>query len=109
MELSDVHRCCPAHAHTHCRFKFEPPKGEELPPSGFDLGEDTYVSLVVSAPLTLTLPLTLAAVCRFAPPPESGAADIDVDVSPDSDRLQLLAPFAAWDGKDIERASVSRV
>lgn len=32
--------------------------------------------------------------------PEGG--DIEVKVSPDSKRLQLLEPFAAWDGKDIE-------
>ena len=32
--------------------------------------------------------------------PEGG--DIEVKVAPDSKRLQLLEPFAAWDGKDIE-------
>ncbi|MEZ4873495.1 MAG: hypothetical protein R2827_14895 [Bdellovibrionales bacterium] len=27
-------------------------------------------------------------------------------MAPDSDRLQILEPFAAWDGKDIEGAYV---
>ncbi len=52
------------------------PVGIELPPNGFDAGEDTFV----------------------APPPDG--AGIDVAVSPTSDRLQLLAPFPAWDGRD---------
>ena len=54
------------------------PSGIELPPDGFDPGEDTFV----------------------APPPDGGAAE--VTVSPDSKRLQLLEPFAAWDGRDYE-------
>lgn len=28
---------------------------------------------------------------------------VKVDIKPDSKRLQLLAPFAPWDGKDVER------
>ena len=54
------------------------PSGIELPPDGFDPGEDTFV----------------------APPPDGGA--VEVTVSPDSERLQLLEPFAAWDGRDYE-------
>ena len=27
---------------------------------------------------------------------------VDVNVDPNSSRLQLLEPFKAWDGKDIE-------
>ena len=54
------------------------PVGIELPPSGFDPGEDTFVA-----------------------PPASGSG-IEVAVSPTSDRLQLLAPFPAWDGNDYE-------
>jgi aconitate hydratase len=57
------------------KFKLDPPKGEFLPPRGFDPGEDTY-----------------------QPPSLSGS----VDVSPSSDRLQLLHPFDRWDGKDLE-------
>ncbi len=53
------------------------PSGIELPPDGFDPGEDTFVA-----------------------PPADGA--VTVHVSPDSERLQLLEPFAAWDGRDYE-------
>ena len=54
------------------------PSGIELPPDGFDPGEDTFVA-----------------------PPADGAA-VEVRVSPDSERLQLLEPFEAWDGNDYE-------
>ncbi len=54
------------------------PEGIELPPDGFDPGEDTFVA-----------------------PPADGAA-IEVRVSPGSERLQLLEPFAPWDGRDYE-------
>src|SRR5207249_1040449 len=36
----------------------------------------------------------------FLPPPEDGSG-IDVVVDPNSERLQLLEPFAAWDGHDL--------
>ena len=36
-----------------------------------------------------------------APPPDG--AGVEVVVDPTSDRLQLLEPFAAWDGKDYDR------
>ena len=52
------------------------PVGEVLPERGYDAGQDT-----------------------FTPPPTDGS-HIDVAVSPTSDRLQLLAPFLAWDGND---------
>ena len=58
------------------------PSGIELPPDGFDPGEDTFV----------------------APPLDGG--DGEVRVSPDSERLQLLEPFAAWDGNDYENLPV---
>ncbi len=58
------------------------PSGIELPPDGFDPGEDTFVA-----------------------PPADGAA-VDVRVSPDSERLQLLEPFAPWDGRDYENLPV---
>ena len=35
----------------------------------------------------------------FVAPPADRAA-VEVKVSPASDRLQLLEPFAAWDGED---------
>mmetsp|Transcript_5359 Transcript_5359/g.9401 ORF Transcript_5359/g.9401 Transcript_5359/m.9401 type:complete len:794 (-) Transcript_5359:709-3090(-) len=59
-------------------FMLVPPSGDELPSKGFDPGMDTYQ------------------------PPAEGGADLSVDVSPSSQRLQLLEPFAPWDGKDYE-------
>ncbi|HEX9684194.1 MAG TPA: aconitate hydratase [Acidimicrobiales bacterium] len=56
--------------------RLEPPVGEELPASGFDPGELTYV------------------------PPPVGGSSIDIVVSETSDRIQLLTPFAPWDGND---------
>jgi aconitate hydratase len=63
-------------------FKFSDPSGLELPPKGYDPGQDT-----------------------FQAPPEDRAS-IQVQVSPESDRLQLLEPFKPWDGKDIIEAPV---
>jgi len=57
-------------------FKFEPPHGKELPPSGFDPGEDT-----------------------FQAPPVDGTG-LEVMVDPASQRLALLDAFNEWDGKD---------
>jgi aconitate hydratase len=59
-------------------FRFEPPTGAELPSSGFSHGRRGY-----------------------EPPAEDGSR-IEVKVDPASKRLQLLEPFPAWDGKDIE-------
>ena len=59
-------------------FKLEPPKqAQEVPPGGFDAGESAYVA-----------------------PPEDGTS-IEVSVDPNSERLQLLEPFPAWDGNDF--------
>jgi len=55
----------------------DPPVGEILPDAGFDPGEDTFTA-----------------------PPADGGDDVRVEVSPDSDRLQLLEPFPGWDGDD---------
>ena len=55
----------------------DPPVGEVLPEKGYDPGEDTFVM-----------------------PPADGSG-VTVAVSPTSDRLQLLAPFPAWDGNDL--------
>lgn len=57
-------------------FLLSPPTGDSLPPAGFDPGNDTYQ----------------------APPKDRSA--VTVQVSPSSDRLQLLEPFKPWDGKD---------
>ena len=57
-------------------FKLSPPNGVGLPPNGYDPGQDTYQ----------------------APPKDREL--VSVAVSPSSDRLQILEPFKAWDGKD---------
>jgi aconitate hydratase len=56
--------------------RLDPPTADELPSKGFDPGES-----------------------GFEPPAEDGAS-VTVVVSPDSDRLELLEPFPAWDGAD---------
>ena len=58
--------------------KLDPPTGYELPPRGFAV-EDA----------------------GFQKPAEDGTA-VQVIVSPDSKRLQLLDPFAAWEGTDLK-------
>lgn len=63
-------------------FKLESPYGDELPEKGFDPGEDTYQ----------------------APPKDSSS--VSVDVSPQSNRLQLLSPFDKWDRKDLEDMTI---
>lgn len=60
------------------KFKLPAPYGDELPPTGFDPGQDTYVR------------------------PVADGSDISVYVDPKSQRLQLLEPFDRWDGKDLE-------
>ena len=59
--------------------RLDPPVGEELPSRGFESGE-----------------------AGFQAPPTDDAerGRVEVVVRPDSDRLQLLEPFAAWDGRD---------
>ncbi len=51
--------------------------GTELPAQGFDPGSSGFLA-----------------------PPDNGGG-VDVRVSPDSERLQVLEPFAAWDGQDF--------
>ena len=53
------------------------PVGEDLPDKGFDPGENTFIA-----------------------PPEDGS-DVEVVVSPTSDRIQLLTPFEPWNGEDF--------
>jgi aconitate hydratase len=57
--------------------RLEPPVGEVLPAKGFDAGESGFLA-----------------------PPEDGSG-VSVVVDPSSDRLQVLEPFPAWDGKDL--------
>ena len=59
-------------------FKLDPPKpAPEVPPQGFDPGQSGYLE-----------------------PPESGE-DVEVVVDPQSNRLQILDPWPAWDGNDF--------
>ncbi len=64
------------------RVKLAPPTGPELPEKGFVAARDGYAD------------------------PAADGDRISVDVKPDSDRLQLLQPFKAWDGKDFTDQAV---
>jgi len=59
------------------QVKLDPPTGDELPAKGFDVEDPGYQA------------------------PAADGSSVTVDVSPTSDRLQLLAPFAAWEGTDL--------
>ena len=58
------------------------PNGYELPPLGFDVKDNGYIA------------------------PAQNGKDVKVIVRPDSERLQLLNPFDAWDGKNITGAKL---
>ena len=60
------------------QVKLDPPTGNELPPKGFAVEDAGYQA-----------------------PAEDGSG-VTVNVSPTSDRLQLLEPFAAWEGVDLK-------
>ncbi|KAL2009798.1 hypothetical protein VTN00DRAFT_5605 [Thermoascus crustaceus] len=57
-------------------FKLAPPSGDGLPAQGYDPGRDTYQA------------------------PPADRESVNVQVSPTSDRLQILKAFEPWDGKD---------
>ena len=59
------------------QVKLAEPKGYELPVKGFDVKDAGYIA-----------------------PVEDGSG-IEVNIDPESKRLQKLAPFAPWDGKDL--------
>lgn len=59
------------------QVKLDEPTGWELPPKGFDVEDAGYLA-----------------------PAEDGSS-VEIEVNPDSKRLQLLAGFAPWDGKNI--------
>ncbi len=62
------------------KFKLEPPKkADSIPQKGFAFSLEGYLN-----------------------PPDSGDG-VTVTVDPKSKRLQLLSPFAKWDGKDFEK------
>jgi len=58
-------------------FRFAAPEAEELPRDGFARGAEGYEA------------------------PAADPAAVQVVVRPDSERLQLLQPFAPWDGEDF--------
>ncbi len=57
--------------------KLDEPKGFELPPNGFGVEDPGYQA------------------------PAEDSSDVNIVVSPESERLQLLTPFEPWDGKNI--------
>ncbi|KAI1207780.1 aconitate hydratase [Annulohypoxylon truncatum] len=57
-------------------FQLKAPTGDGLPTRGYDPGNNTYQA------------------------PPADRASVSVQVSPSSDRLQILSPFQPWDGKD---------
>jgi aconitate hydratase len=64
------------------RVMLDPPSGDELPSRGYAVEDAGYQA-----------------------PAEDGSSVV-VDVKPESQRLQLLEPFAAWDGTNLTGAKV---
>jgi aconitate hydratase len=62
--------------------KLDPPTGWELPPLGYSVEDPGYI------------------------PPANDGSDYTVIIKPDSQRLQLLEPFPAWDGKNSTGAKL---
>jgi aconitate hydratase len=64
------------------QVKLDPPTGDELPEKGFAVEDAGYKA------------------------PAADGSNVVVNVSPDSNRLQLLTPFKPWNGKNIEGAKL---
>lgn len=62
------------------QVKLTPPEKDELPKNGFAVEDPGYVA------------------------PAADGSSITISVDPASKRLQLLKPFAPWDGKDVSGA-----
>ncbi len=60
------------------KIKLAEPKGPEMPPQGFAVEDAGYQA------------------------PAADGSSVKIEVSPTSDRLQLLDPFAAWEGIDLK-------
>lgn len=60
------------------QVSLDPPTGDELPTRGFDVKDAGFIA------------------------PAKDGSRVEVKVSPTSDRLQLLAPFKAWEGTDLK-------
>ncbi|MEA4936137.1 MAG: aconitate hydratase [Paludibacter sp.] len=59
------------------RVKLQEPMGDELPQKGFEVKDAGYIA------------------------PLADGSSIEINIHPDSKRLQKLEPFKAWDGNDI--------
>jgi aconitate hydratase len=59
------------------QIRLEEPEGLEMPPQGFEVKENGYQA------------------------PAADGSSVEVAVKPDSQRLQLLEPFKAWEGGDL--------
>jgi len=59
------------------KVKLDPPYGNDLPEKGFEAEDQGFI------------------------PPATNYQNIEIVINPKSDRLQLLTPFAPWDGKDL--------
>ncbi len=62
--------------------KLDEPTGWELPPKGFDVKDNGYLA------------------------PEEDGSGVNVVVNDDSERLQLLTPFAPWNGENLTGAKL---
>jgi aconitate hydratase len=60
------------------QVRLDPPVGDELPTRGFAVEDAGYQA------------------------PAADGSGVQISVSPTSDRLQLLDPFAAWEGSDLK-------
>ena len=60
------------------QVKLDEPTGHELPPKGFDVKDNGYQA------------------------PAADGSGVEVVVHPESNRLQLLTPFAPWEGTDLK-------
>lgn len=68
-------------------FKFNPPHGEDLPSHGFLKGREEFYP-------------------ELEPHPKP---EVQINVSQESDRLELLEPFEKWDGKELETTVILKV
>ena len=75
LDVDFVHDGVPGTNGAHVTL--EPPVADELPAKGFDPGESGFL------------------------PPAGDPSAVEVVVKPDSERLELLEPFLAWDGNDL--------
>jgi aconitate hydratase len=62
--------------------RLDPPVGLELPAQGFEVEDNGYLA------------------------PVEDSSEVEVIVKPDSERLQLLTPFAPWDGQNLMGAKL---